>query len=358
MWIGFEHSTPSMHRLQTALQYSPTHVHIFSQESPNVGRTATLPNEGDFAGRAWQVTRGAEFPARVDILLITAHGSDIGAPIWNLRRQVPGALVLVWLFDNHLSYIHNLRTVIAADGYFPSHAFCADYLLNPYSLNLGHLPAPCLQWTKDEIAEGLSVPRQRSDKFLAAYVDYPFSARHEFLNRLHEVPQAELFLMTPEDRSRYRSKSRAEKIAEWCNYKTSVVAPVERDLSTRLFDALASGQIPLVADSVLDLDSVIPLAVQANLPILRFREGEIASLLAAHAEALGLFDAEGQYGIWRRHTFVSNGHFMRHRLQTILATLVALAEGRSVVAYHPASTGLVLRSAGTVFPMEATSSNI
>jgi hypothetical protein len=347
MWTKFEHATPPLTRLKAALEKRPVRVHLFSQEAPNMGRTIAL-SDGlmHVAGRSWQVTRGAEFPSQIDVLLLTAHGGDLGAPIWNLRRTLPNAFVAVWFFDNHLAYHENLRTAIAADGYFPSHAFCADHLHNPHSVNLGHLPAACVQWTAAEIAEVLAAAGERSDKFLAGFVDYPFSVRHEFLQRLRAVPEAELLLMPPNDRSRYRSKTRAERVAEWCGYKTSVVLPVERDLSIRLFDALASGQIPLVADSVLDLDRVIPPSLQETLPVLRFRMGDVDALLAAHRQALQRFDAEGQAGIWRRHDFVAKGHFLTHRIASALSTLAALAEGRAVVTYQPVNAGLVLASLG------------
>lgn len=347
MWTKFEHSTPPLPRLKAALEKQPVRVHVYSEDSPNIGRTVVQVGEAmRVGGRSWQITHGKEFPNQIDILLLTAHGNDIGAPIWNLRRKLPNTFVAVWFFDNHLAYHQNLRTAIAADGFFPSHAYCADYLHNPYSVNLGHLPAPCMQWMAAEIAERLGATPERSDKFLAAFVDYPFSPRHAFLQRLRAVPEAELLLMPPDDRSRYQSKSRAEMIAEWCGYKTSVVLPVDCDLSTRLFDALATGQIPLVADSVLDLDRVISPALQEALPVLRFRTGDVDALLAAHRQALQFFDAEGQAGIWRRHNFVAKGHFMTHRMTTIFSTLAALAEGRAIVTYQQANAGLVLASLG------------
>jgi hypothetical protein len=341
MWSGFEHSTPVAARLRTALLKTPVAIHIFTPESADITRLAAL-DEVTAAGRSWRISAGPVFPAHIDIVILTAHGGDFLAPIWNLRRGLPNAVCLVWLFDNHLNYVGNLRTVLAVDGYFPSHAFCSDYLLNPHSANFGHLPACCIQWNESEIREGLALAGRRSDRFLAAFVDYPFSRRHEFLHRLRAVPEANLLLMPPEDRTRYSNKSRAQQLAEWCGHKTSLVVPVERDLSTRLFDALVCGQIPLVSDAVLDLGRVFSPEVQAALPILTYRDGDVASLLATHAEALRRFDAEGEAGIRRRHGFVAAGHLLRHRLGAILEMLVTLDEGRAAVAYHAAHAGLVL----------------
>jgi hypothetical protein len=343
MWIGFEHSPPPAARLRTALLKTPVAVHIFTPESADIARLAAL-GEVTASGRSWRISAGPVFPERIDILILTAHGGDFLAPIWNLRRGLPNAVCLVWLFDNHLNYVGNLRTVLAVDGYFPSHAFCADYLLNPHSANFGHLPSSCIQWNEAEIREGLALAGRRADRFLAAFVDYPFSRRHEFLHRLGAIAEANLLLMPPEDRTRYSNKSRAEQLAEWCGHKTSLVVPVERDLSTRLFDALACGQIPLVSDAVLDLGRVFSPAVQAALPILTYRDGDLASLLAAHAEALRRFDAEGETGIRRRHGFVAAGHMLHHRLASMLGALVALDTGRAGIAYHPASAGLVLQA--------------
>jgi hypothetical protein len=346
MWTGFEHSTPATARLRTALLKTPVTVHIFAPESADITRLTAF---GDVtaAGRSWRISAGPVFPEHIDILILTAHGGDFLAPIWNLRRGLPNTVCLVWLFDNHLNYVGNLRTVLAVDGYFPSHAFCSEYLLNPHSANFGHLPACCTQWNEAEIREGLALAVRRVDRFLAGFVDYPFSRRHEFLNRLRAIPEANLLLMPPEDRTRYSNKSRAEQLAEWCGHKTSLVVPVERDLSIRLFDALACGQIPLVSDAVLDLGKVFSPEVQAALPILTYRDGDIASLLAAHAEALRRFDTDGEAGIRRRHDFVAAGHLLQHRLAAILDMLVALDDGRAAIAYRAANAGLVLAPRAT-----------
>ena len=349
MWLSFEHSTPVLARLRAALARAAPQVHVYAAEYERIRYLAPLAQDSwPAAGRSWRVTSGQEFPERVDVLIITDHGTDLLAPIWNLRRTRPDAVCLLWLWDNHLKYQNNFRSAVAADGYFASHGFCMDYLLNPYSARLGHLPMGCAQWNAAEIGAALASARPRSDKFLAAYVEYEFSPRHRFLQGLANIPEAALLLMAPQDISRYFGQSKAQQLAEWCSYKTSVVVPVERDLSTRLFDALACGQIPLVSDAVVDLDRVIPPELQASLPILRFRDGDTGALLAAHAEAIRRFDAEGEAGIRRRHHFVASGHMLQHRLAAMLAVLVALDQGQAGIAYHPASGGLTLQArAGT-----------
>jgi hypothetical protein len=345
MWIGFEHSTPPAARLRAALARPRPQVHVFA---PELDSRRYLPPlaENDFpaGGRLWQITSGSKLPDRVDILFVISTSADFLAPIWNLRRQVPQAVCLLWMWDNHHRYYQNLRTVLAVDGYFPCHSFSADYLLNPYSAHLGHVPMCCAQWRLPEIAAVLAAAPPRSDKFLAAYVNYGGEAHRPFLSRLQDVPQAELVLMSVPEWGRYFARTKAEQIAQWCSYKTSVVVPVERDLSLRMFDGLVCGQIPLVSDAVIDLDRVVAPEIQAALPILRFRDGDIPSLLAAHAEALRRFDAEGETGIRRRHDFVANGHMLHHRLAAMLWMLVALDTGRAGIAYHPPSAGLVLQA--------------
>lgn len=90
--------------------------------------------------------------------------------------------------------------------------------------------------------------------------------------------------------------------------------PIAADLSTRVFEALITGQIPLVPIDVTDLDRVVPPALQASLPIIRFQPNSSDSAAAAWREALARFDAEGAAGVTRRYLYAREHHCLTVRL--------------------------------------------
>ncbi|MBK8991040.1 MAG: hypothetical protein IPM40_04780 [Gammaproteobacteria bacterium] len=93
-------------------------------------------------------------PARVDsadVVILTAHGFPCRL---DLRRKPPARGGGVWFWDNHLAQLPNLKTALAADVLFPSHAYIAHYLFNPVSV-VRRAPPP--QWPDER---GKSSPRR------------------------------------------------------------------------------------------------------------------------------------------------------------------------------------------------------
>jgi hypothetical protein len=91
------------------------------------------------------------------------------------------------------------------------------------------------------------------------------------------------------------------------------------DLSSRVFEALMTGQIPLVPNNVPDLDRVVPPDLQQSLLILRWRYGSTESAQAAWRDGVARFDSEGAVGVARRHAFARDHHSLTARLQAFAA---------------------------------------
>ena len=274
----------------------------------------------------------------VKIVILTAHGADLSPSIWSLREKLaPGASIGVWHWDNHLSHVPNLRTAMASDFTFPSHKYVADYLINPASAFGGHVPLCCAQWTLEEARtyfdEFQEIPR--SDKLLVNYVDYRFSVRSELLRRLQShMPEANVLLMDPEERSRYFSKSRRERFKEWMEHKSTLILPLARDLSTRVFDALLCGQILLIPNVIPDFNDVIPPAKQSELGIVWLQSLDLGVIREAARKAVDIFDRSGPEGIRVRHDFVLKNHMAVHRLRTILERIRSAADGERAIAFE------------------------
>ena len=254
--------------------------------------------------------------ASLDVILVTAHGSDLAASLAGLRAKAPGAVIALWMWDNHVGHVGNLQSVTAADFYFPSHRYITDYLPNPASINGGHIPLCSAQWAKANAARlfdaGAGAPRD--GRMLVNYVDYNWSWRSELIKKVREnITEAAVITMPPNDRSRYFLKSSAERFQEWLGYKSTLILPLDSDLSTRVFDALLAGLVPIVPRKVLDFDIVIPPAEQQRLGIVRVDDFEVETLRQAAIEADRLFDAMGDAGARARHDEARNRHMIADR---------------------------------------------
>ena len=277
-------------------------------------------------------------PARMDsadVVMLTAHGSDLSVPLWNLRRSLPReAMIVVWFWDNHLAQLNNLKTALAADFVFPSHAYIAHYLFNPVSVVAGSSAACSAQWTADEAREIIAscAGTPRAHKALVNYVDYEFSWRSALLRELAaSCRNAHVLLMPAQDKSRYFRKTRRERLVEWLRYKATVILPVDKDLSTRVFDALLAGQIPVVPSIIRDFDRVIPPQVQQELGIVRVNELSLSAIQPAIDEALRRFDQMGIEGVERRQQFALGKHMLPNRIAEMMETLALVARQEVIV---------------------------
>ena len=285
----------------------------------------------------------------VDVVLLTAHGSDLAPYLTDLRGQLPAhALIVLWFWDNHVAQVNNLRSAVAADLLIASHAYCAEALFNAVSVVGGACPLCCAQWGATELNSFVRSidARPRADKLLVNYVDYGFSARTAVLQQLkQEMPEAEMLLMQPDDRSRYFSKPSAQRFEEWLGYKTTLILPVTQDLSTRVFDALAAGLIPIVPRSLRDFDHVIPPNVQSSLGITRVDGLSTQVIRAAWAEATKRFDQMGLEGILTRHRYVVDQHLLPHRVETLVRITTTVLDGLAAPEWsaEPYPMGLMLK---------------
>jgi len=273
----------------------------------------------------------------VDIVLLTSHASDVSHVMWHIRRKFAGdKLMGAWLWDNHLQHEPNLLTAYASDFVFHSHKYVSDYLITPTSIPGGHVPLGCTQWQREQAAICFEQFRElpRSDRLLVNYVDYPFSPRTQLLRALKsQMPEANVLLMAPNERSRYYGKTRAERLREWMEHKCTLILPVDRDLSMRVFDALLCGQILLVPNVIPDFDEVIPPAIQTELGIIRLEGLQIGVIREAAARATRVFDEMGPKGVEARHRYVLENHMMVHRVRTMLDRIKSVATGEARVIF-------------------------
>ena len=266
-------------------------------------------------------TAPADYGAAADTLVIYSHGIRMArsGTMRAIKQAAPDCPVVAWGFANHIGLPANAMLAATADIYFPSHVTPADYLTRWSKGPLGPvIPLALFQWPRATLRALYRDCRDesRSDQLSGHFSLYP-SAFHR--NRLvaeaiEGWPEADLSLRRGWE---YHDLPARDRFLIWRRRKTSVVLPVGGDLSMRFFDALASGQVPIVPRDILDFDRVIPPEDQARLPVIRLERYDLESLRAAHAAAIAAFDRGGEAAAAERHRFVREKHMVAHRLRDI-----------------------------------------
>lgn len=298
------------------LRYLPDNL------NPEIARWAPDPF------RLVDLARSDEPP---DIILATTHVSDQEpAWLWSLReRYGPKPVLGIWMWDNHFDHETNIKAAQLADLVFPSHHYDAGYLTSPNALLSTHIAACSAQWTREEAARLFEQhgTKPRKHALLVNYAKYDFAEeRNSLIDFLGaHIPEAEMLLMTQADRSRYFSKSREDRFAEWAAYKTTVIIPMIADLSTRFFDAMLAGLVPIVPTATKDLDLMLSRQDQATLGIVRLPSYAPDDVKVAVAKALAAYDEQGLDGALARHRFVLENHMVINRVTGMLHTMYLLA---------------------------------
>jgi hypothetical protein len=233
-----------------------------------------------------------------------------------------------------------MRTAVAADLIFASHAYAVNSIVNPLSALAGHVPACSAQWP---LAMANALYREfeqlpRSNQLLVNYVDYDSSWRSPLLRSLGPaMPEADVMLMTPDNRSRYFGKPPAERMREWMGYKAALILPADRDVSTRVFDGLLAGQVLVMPrDDMPDLGQILNPGDEERLGIVRLPNLTIPALRQGAGLAVSRFDQGGIAAARARHEWVMKSHMLVHRVDQALSVIRGLAEGAlSVKACAP-----------------------
>jgi SEC-C motif len=239
-----------------------------------------------------------------------------------IKAHNPDCMTVVWLFDNHHSYLASALVACYADLCFPSHPMPVDYLSQVAPGRIGPtIPLATGQWSRPQLTSLWKrfEKEARSDALSGYYAFYPQAHRRNALiaQAIEEWPQADLSVRHFLDPS-YHAGSPEDRFLQWRRYKTSVCLPVANDLSNRFFDALAAGQVPIVARDILDFDRVIPPDLQSSLPIIRLQDYTVAALRDSHERAIAAFDSEGNEGAERRHQFVLRNHMLANRIHLLI----------------------------------------
>ncbi len=230
-----------------------------------------------------------------------------------LFANAPDTIFLGWDYDNHHWMESSLALAAHTDLYFPAHNENMYLLSKINALTSGPVPCATVQWTPRFLADNLAamLQRPRSDEPLGMHFFYQqFAFRNQTVVTLNQKYKQIGFA----ERS-FQAKSPADRLAEWMDHKAHWIIPVLNDVPIRIFDALSSGGIPIVPES---LRFLAPVSSIPRDCIVFYGPDDIFHPQAVVDRALKLFDEGGQEGIAARHRYALAHHHGAQRLRRMV----------------------------------------
>lgn len=285
--------------------------------------------------------------ASPDVVILTAHANDLHQRIWELRESYgTDPVMIAWMWDNHTSYVDNKAVAFSSDLVMPAHSSTVNYLFNPAGVVSSHIPLCCAQWTREQAEEFFAAhgASERRTSLLVNYVEYHYAPDRNAVIRdiAANIPQADVLLMPSHDRSRYFSRSAEDNFREWAAYTSTIILPVTDDLSTRFFDALLAGLIPIVPRSIVDVARIGTPEQLNDLGVVLIDSLDIDEIKAATLESFDRFHRMGYAGIVARHRFVLEHHMLVNRVTDMLHTVFLHANGQLKISFGAGPFGTAL----------------
>ena len=231
-------------------------------------------------------------------------GHNNGMPHYaNFFNQCDRTIFAVWDWDNHHWMDLSLFLAVHSDLYIPVHHENL-YLLSRYNWKIaGPIYAGTVQWSKEFLDDHLPemIGTKRSDAPLGMHIPYsPFQFRNQVVSTLSQHYPTIGFT----DRT-FHARSPEERFTEWCEHKSHWIVPVLNDIPIRIFDALITGGIPIVPESLRFLP---PVAAINREHIVFYTPQDILNPNAIVAEATKLFDSGKNEGMLERHRYAIKNH--------------------------------------------------
>ncbi|CAN5332155.1 hypothetical protein BH10PSE2_BH10PSE2_07620 [soil metagenome] len=245
------------------------------------------------------------------------------------RSTEPAVLLVGWFWDNHHLFRDNLEFADILDIGIAGHDFASAYLASPRMWLLPSVLLSYTQWSEQTIAnlKRYQALGDRSNELYGGFVSYPDAPERSIaIKTLQDSGYfPELKLIDSQKLGGYYKLTEADRFVDWCSYKASLCANIERDVPIRYFDALVTGQIPILPRSAIDE----PL-LRATFPEDQFVTCDSLSpddVRKALARAIDIFDEEGSEGALRRSERAVRVHNFMARLASVVDVLKEAARG-------------------------------
>ena len=271
----------------------------------------------------FDMTTSSDFEARIarleDAVVIVNNNDIIGSPAGGLPSyceffsHCERTLFIGWDWDNHHWLERSTLLAAYTDIYAPAHAENL-YLLTRYNAStMGPVYCATVQWRRSFLAEQLPTILQqaRSDMPLGLHIPYgSFVFRNRVVGTLNQYYPTVGF-SNPE----FHNRSASERLREWISHKAHWIVPVLNDVPIRIFDALVTGGIPLLPQS---LRHLAPACDIGEEHCVFYGPEDIIDPQRVVARANALFDRGGAYGIAARHRLALENHHGNSRVAEML----------------------------------------
>ncbi|MFS2013758.1 hypothetical protein ACCD06_28465 [Azospirillum sp. CT11-132] len=289
---------------------------------------------------------------KADIIIMNIGGENFEGLRGYLERRGFRGVLCFWLHDNHVAHQANKSSIVEGDMYFSSHygAEHEDYLLNERSIAAPILPA-CyrnipLKTVNDIMGRYEDFPR--ISKAVAPYFLYDPFPRTKFLKEIvRNSSEIVCFYTDSSEREEkyYVKLSEEEKAIRWFSFKSSIVVPLNMDMSIRIFDGLMWGHTVIVPDHLPAFDHVIDPKTAERLGVIRYSMSQgVEAINEAVAKAIYAFDQGGAEAVMERHNFVVSNHLYAHRVRALLTFLMNFANGSTVNSFVRTHSGWGMRT--------------
>jgi hypothetical protein len=238
--------------------------------------------------------------------IVIINNNDVGisearAGYASFFNECTTTLFIAWDWDNH--HWLDLSVFLAAhsDFYAPAHHENL-YLLSRYNWHIiGPVYCSSVQWSRIflEANRNIIFNINRSSMPLGMHIPYArFAFRMQIIKTLNQRYASVGF-----SSHAFHARTPEEKLREWATYKIHWIAPVLNDVPIRVFDALITGGIPIVPESMSGLPPITQIPRQH---IAFYSAIDIVEPENVVAFAIGLFDKGGIHGIEARHSMAMN----------------------------------------------------
>jgi hypothetical protein len=231
-----------------------------------------------------------------------------------LYSSCKNTIFVAWDWDNHHWIDYSIFLAAHSDLYVPAHHENL-YLLSRYNQYIaGPVYAATFQWTSKFLNDSLPeiILTERSDEPLGMHIPYSrFSLRMRTIKTLNRS-YSKIDFANPS----FHKLTPHERLIEWASHKLHWVVPVLNDVPIRVFDALSTGGIPVVPDSMRLLP---PISEIDKNHIVFYGPMDIVDPLKLVQAANEKFNRNGTDGIVARHRFALGHHHCNTGIKKILA---------------------------------------
>ncbi len=239
--------------------------------------------------------------SRLENSVVIVNNNDVGRHMDGYAlfySSCPRTVFVAWDWDNH--HWLDLSTFLAAhsDLYAPAHLENL-YLLTRYNwATIAPIHCSTVQWSRKQLSDELPnmITTIRSNSPLGMHIPYAaFSFRNQVVCTLNRTYPSVGF----SDHS-FHTRMSTDRLNEWISHKAHWISPVLNDYGIRIADALCTGGIPLVPESMAYLPGIreIPRSY-----VLAYTPHDILEPTDIVEKAIALFDQGGSDKIVERHRY-------------------------------------------------------